>query len=156
MRVSWRSFPWSLNDRESPQISRSLLAILTDLKNVLLWTVSTQQMFHSPFQSFKTVPNAQTKIGITVTLMLVCFWSQARSKYLSVFSLSFIFALWFAWTAKFTRRQVLLFIYLFILFISTRCGLLDGIGWSVCIAKPQRILLSLVLLLLFESFSHQR
>ena len=77
-------------------------------------------------------------IGITVNVMLNNFLSsRARSKYLSLFSLSLIFTLWFAGTVKSIIRQVLF--YFFLLRI-TRSGRLAGIRWSVSILKSQRIL----------------
>ena len=68
--------------------------------------------------------------------MIHCFFSsQVRCKYLSIFSLPFIFNLW-------TERQNLLdgiFFYFFFFFISFSLGLLAGIKWSVFISKSQRI-----------------
>ena len=34
-------FHWSLSDKKSPQVSRTLLSILSDLKNAVVWMVST-------------------------------------------------------------------------------------------------------------------
>ena len=63
--------------------------------------------------------------------MLHCFFnSQARSRYLSFFSLSFNFTRWSAWTATSTILQVLFF---FIIII--RSSRLAEIKWSVCISK---------------------
>ena len=55
-------------------------------------------------------------------------------KYLSTLSLSFIFALWSAETAKFTEWQVIFF-----LLINARSGHLAWIKWFVFISKFQRI-----------------
>ena len=63
------------------------------------------------------------------------FRSLARSKYLSLFSFSFISTFWFAETAKSTIRQALYF-----LLIMTRFGLLADVRWSVYKWKSQRIL----------------
>ena len=57
--------------------------------------------------SLVTVPSAQ----ITVTFVFQSFFSSlARSRYLSLFSLSFRFTLWSAGTAMSTIQQVLFFI----------------------------------------------
>ena len=81
------------------------------------------------------VPSAPTSIGITVTYVFHSFFSsQAKSKYLCVFLLSFIFTLWFIETAKSTRWQV------FFLLINSRSDFLDKNGWSVYISKSQWIL----------------
>ena len=60
------------------------------------------------------------------------FCILARSKYLSVFLLFFIFSLWSTRIAKSSIS--------FFLSTNTWCGLLVGIWWSVFISKDQRIL----------------
>ena len=62
------------------------------------------------------------------------FDSLARSMYLSLFSHSFSFILWFAGTAKSTIWQI------FFLLIIIRSGLLGKIRWSVRISKSHRSL----------------
>ena len=64
-------------------------------------------------------------------LLLLFFSSVVSSKYLSIFSLAFIFSLWSAETAKPTKLQVL--------FFSLINNLLTAIRWSVCISKSKRI-----------------
>ena len=77
-----------------------------------------------------------TIIGITITLMFHNFLSsQARSIYLFIFLLSFIFTQCFTRIAKSTREQVRYF-----LLINIRSGLLDKIRRSICISKSKRIL----------------
>ena len=73
------------------------------------------------------------------------FSSLAKSKYLLIFSLSFIFTQWSVGTVKSTKRQVLLYFFKSIcsfifLSINFRPVLLTGIGRSICISKSQRIL----------------
>ena len=65
---------------------------------------------------------------------------QARSRYSSLFSLSFIFILLSEKTAKSTIRQVLLFFFFFFFFTIIRSGRLAKIRCSICILKSQRIL----------------
>ena len=95
-------FHCSLNDCKSPQVSRTLLSILADLNNAIIWMVSTRTLFSKSFSPcnnpFVTLLSAPITIGITVTFMFHGFFfcSLARSKYLSTFSLSFISTLW--WT----------------------------------------------------------
>ena len=95
-----------------------------------------------------------TTIGITVTFIFHSFFSSlAKSKYMSLFLLSLNFTLWSAKMTKFTIRQILFsflffllifffffFFFFFFLLIVTWFGVLDGIGWSVSISKPQIIL----------------
>ena len=45
-------FHWSLNNKKSPQVFRTLLNILTNPKNALAWMVSDFKLFQAPFQSF--------------------------------------------------------------------------------------------------------
>ena len=102
-------FNWSLSVTKSLQVSWTLLSILADLNKVLM--VSTRpliSMSSSPFKDLSvTVPRAPLTIDITVTFMFhsFFFYSLARSKYLSFFSLSFNFTLWSAGTAKSTIWQ---------------------------------------------------
>ena len=108
-------FHWSLSDNKSPQISRTLLIILTVLKNAVVWMVSTRPPISkssSPFiNPLVTVTKAPITIAIIVTFMFHSFFnSLVRSRYLSFFSLSFSFILWSAGTAKFTILQVLFFV----------------------------------------------
>ena len=63
------------------------------------------------------------------------FYSLARSRYLSFFSLSFRFILWSPRRAKSTILQILFF-----LLIIMRSGLLTGIRWSVSMLKSHRSL----------------
>ena len=133
-------FHWSLSDSKSHQVSRTLLSILTVLKYVVVWMVSTRppsSKSSSPFSnSLVTVHNAPITIGIIVTCMFHSFFnSLARSRYLFFFSYSFSFILWSAGTAKSTILQFLSFFFFFFLFffllIIIRSGLLVEIRWSV-------------------------
>ena len=105
---------WSLRDSKFPKDPRTLLSILTDLNDAVVWMVSTCSLFSDSFSLFTTllgiVPSAQTIIGFRVTFMFHRFFtSLARSRYLSLFSFSFIFTLWSVGTAKSTIGQVLFF-----------------------------------------------
>ena len=109
-------FHWSLNDSKSPQVSWTLLSILTVLNNAVVWMVSTlPPTFKSsrPFSNpLVTLPNAPITIGIIVTCMFHSFFSSlARSRYLSFFSHCFSFILWSTGTAKWTILQVLFFFF---------------------------------------------
>ena len=64
------------------------------------------------------------------------FNSLARTRYLSLFQLSFSFTLWSARTVKSTNQYVLSFFY----FAIIRSGRLAEIRWSACLPKSQRIL----------------
>ena len=112
-------FHWSLSDSKSSQISRTLLSILSDLNNALVWTASTRPVISkssSPCaNSLVTLPSAPITIGITVTFMFHSFFnSLARSRYSSLFSHSFSFTQWSAGTAKYTNLQVLFFLLIII------------------------------------------
>ena len=94
-----------------PLISRTLLSILADLNNTVIWMVSILHLISNSSslssKPFGTIPSASITIGITVTLSF--YDSLVRSKNLFIISLSFIFPLWSAGRAKSTTRQVLFF-----------------------------------------------
>ena len=107
-------FHWSLSESKSPQVSRTLLSILTVLNNVVVWMVFTRPPTSKPSSPFSnplvTIPKAPIAIGIIVTFMFHNFFnSLERSRYLSFSSFSFSFILWSAGTAKSTILQVLFF-----------------------------------------------
>ena len=134
-------FHWSLSDSKSPQVSRTLLRILAVLSNAVVCIVSTRPPTSKSSRPFNNplviVPKAPITIGTIVTFTLRSFFnSLARSRYLSFFSLSFIFILWSAGTVKSTILQILFFFLLIIM----RSGLLAGIRWSVFILKSHRSL----------------
>ena len=94
-------FHWSLSDSKSPQVSRTLLSILSVFNNAVVWMVSTRPpTFNSslPFNNpLVIVPKAPITIGTIVTFMFHSFFnSLTRSRYLSFFSHSFSFILWSA------------------------------------------------------------
>ena len=80
----------SLSDSKFPQVSRTLLSILADLNITVIWMVSTHPLIFkssSPFTNpLVTVPSVPIITGITII-----FSSLPRSKYLSLFLLSFSF-----------------------------------------------------------------
>ena len=94
---------------------RTLLSILADLNNVVVWIVSTRPFISkssSPFNNPSvTVSRAPITIGTNVSFMFHRFFnSLARSRYLSFFSFSFSFTLWSAGTSKFIILYVLFFV----------------------------------------------
>ena len=113
-------FHWSLSDSKSPQVSRNRLRILAVLSNAVVWIVSTRPPTSKsswPFNNLLViVPKAPIAIGTIVTFMFHSFFnSQARSRYLSFFSLSFRFILWSTGTAKSTILQILFFFFCWLL-----------------------------------------
>ena len=103
------AFHWSLSDCKFPADSRPLFSIRADLNNVVVWFFlwfTYPSIFFSKI--LRTVPSAPTIISIVVIFMLHRFFiSLAISKYLFIFSLSFIFTQWPAGTAKSTSWQAL-------------------------------------------------
>ena len=77
-------FHWSLSDSKTPQVSRTLLSILTDLNNAVVLMVSTRPLISKSPSLFinplVTVPSAPVTISLTVTLMFHSFFiSPERS-----------------------------------------------------------------------------
>ena len=126
-------FHWSLTDSKSPQVSRTLLSILSILNNAVVCPPTSKSS--SPFNnSLVTVPKVPLTIGIIVIFMFHSFFhSLARSKYLSFFSHSFSFILWSAGqeSPQFCK-------FPFFLLIIIRCDLLAEIRWSICMSKSYR------------------
>ena len=78
---------WSLSDSKSPQVSRTLLSILSVLNNIVVWRVSARPPTSKSSRPFRnplvTVQNAPITIGIIVTFMFHSFFnSLARLKVL--------------------------------------------------------------------------
>ena len=100
-------------DSKSPQVFRTLLSILADLNDGVVWMVFNRPLISKSStpgtNPLMTVSRAQITIGINVTFTFFFFFfnSLARSKNLFFFSLSFNFTLWSARTAKSTMQQVL-------------------------------------------------
>ena len=103
----------SLSDSKSPQVSRILLNILTDLNNDVVWMISTRPLISKSSSPLVTVPSAPITIGITVTFMFHSFFSSVAR---SFNSLSFNFTQWSAETIKSTMRHVFFFFSLFFFF----------------------------------------
>ena len=133
-------FHWSLSNSKSPQVSRTLLSILADLSNAIVWMVlrpllSIQFKLCNavvwmvsicplipkssiPFTNpLGIVPCPPTTIDIAVTFLFHSFFSSlAISRYLSFFSSTFIYTQWSARTVKFTILQVLISFFFFFFF----------------------------------------
>ena len=76
-------FHWILSDSKSPQVSRTLLSILVDLYNVIVWMLSTGPIISKlsipGTNPLVTVPRVPITIGIIVTLF-VMFWPVDPAK----------------------------------------------------------------------------
>ena len=74
---------WSLTDSKFPQVFRTLLSILADLNNVVVWIVFTCPLVSKSSSSlinpWRIVPCAPITIGITVTLTFYCYNSSSSS-----------------------------------------------------------------------------
>ena len=113
----------SLRDRKSPQVSRTLLSILADLNNAVVWVFSTRPLIFKSSSlctnPLVTVPRTPITISITVTFRFHNFFnSLARPRYLSFFLLSFSFTQWSAGIA--------LYIYIYIYIYITNLGPIDS------------------------------
>ena len=90
---------------------------LKSLRSLVVWMIVTRPLISISFSPYTnplvTVLSVLVTTGITVTFMFHSFFDFiARSRYLSLFSLSFNFPLWSARSAKYTIRQVLFFCWL--------------------------------------------
>ncbi len=66
-------FHWSLSDSKSPQVSRTLLSILADLNNAVVWMVLIRPQISNSSSTrskpLETVPSTPITVGITVAFM---------------------------------------------------------------------------------------
>ena len=135
-------FHLSLRDSKTPQVSRTLLLILVDLNNTIIWIVSIRLLIpKSPSLFSKSsgdVSSAPVTIGMTVTFMFHGINSLARSMYL------FFFFFFFFHFVVHLDRKVNYTAGSFSSLIITRYGLLARIRWSVCIWKSQIFFLQLL------------
>ena len=134
-------FHWNLSNKMSPQVSRTLLSILVDLNNVVVWMLSTRllSMSSSPCTNpLVTVPRAPITIGITVTFILHRFFFFQFPNEVQV--LIFLFAFFQFYSVINWDSEVYNSASLFFLLIIKRSGRLAEIRWSVCISKSQRSL----------------
>ena len=144
---------WNLSDCKSPQISRTLLGILTDLK-VVFWRISTSPLIFKCSRlgtnSLVTVPSAPITTGITVTFMFHSFFSSLV-RFLVLISLFDFFLLYpvISQNGKnlnsvgslfFSFFSFFFFSFFFFFLTITRFGRLAEIRWSVCISKSLRSL----------------
>ena len=86
-------FNWSLSDSKSPQVSKTLLGILTVLNIAVVWMVSTRtptSKSSSPFNNpLFTVSKAPITIGIIATFMFHSFFQFSWKVKVFIFLFTF-------------------------------------------------------------------
>ena len=127
---------WSLSDSKSFQVSRTLLSILANLKNAVVWMVSTCHLISkssSPFiNPLGIVPSSPITIGITVTFMFHSFSFSSKVKVLVFLFAFFYFYSVVCQDGKGRFRRV------FFLFFFWLTGRLAETRWSVYIPISPR------------------
>ena len=123
----------SLSDSLSPQVTRNFLNILADLNvSWILPSITNYSNF-----LFKPLGNLQVNPLKFASLSPLCYTAffcfLARSKYLSIFSLSF-------YSFYFRSCKIHLITNSFFLLINSKSGLLGKIVQFVSISKPPKIL----------------
>ena len=126
-------FHWNLSDSKSPEVYRTLLSILADLNNAVVWMVSTHSVNSKSFSlcinPLVTVSRAPITIGIIVTFLFHSFFNSfAKSRYLSFFTLSILLC-------GQLGQQSPPFCKISFLLIIIRSGCLAEISWFVCNLK---------------------
>ena len=90
-------FHWSLSDSKSPKVSGTLLSILADLSNAVVWMVSTRPPTSKSTSSFNnpsvTVPKTSITIGIIVTFMFYSYFNSPSCSTVLLLLL-LLFTLW--------------------------------------------------------------
>ena len=136
-------FHWRLSDSKSPQVSRTLLSILAVFNNAVVWIVSTRpptSKSSRPFNNpFGTVLKALITIGIIVIFIFHSFF-QFSCKVDVLISL-FTFFRFYSMVSRDSKVDNFAdFVFLLLLLIIIRSGLLAEIWWSVCMSKSHRSL----------------
>ena len=134
-------FHWSLSDGLSPQFSGTLLSILADVNESIVWMVSTRpliSMFCSPYiNPSVTIPIAPITIGINATFMFHIFFQFPSN--LKEFILLFPFPS-ILLHGQLGQPNPQFCKFSFFLLIIIRFGRLTEMKWSVCMSKSQRCL----------------
>ena len=115
--VRWWSL-LNLSDNKSPQVSRTLLSILTDLWRVSFLTLISHS-FSPIFQAFGDRSKCSNYNW---------YHRHGRIHTTASYFFSFFFSLFFLFFKK-------------LFLVNTGSGLVDRISWSVCLSKSHRILL---------------
>ena len=106
-------FHCHLSNSKIPQVPRTLLSILDNHNNALVWSVSTCYLISKSSSSFTyplgIVLSAPITVGITFKFLLFFFSSLARFRFLSLFHFLLIL-LWSVRTEKSTIWHVLFFL----------------------------------------------
>ena len=130
-------FHWSLSDTKSPHVFRTLLSIIADLNNAIVWIVCTCpliSMSSSPFvNALANVPRAQ----ITIYHFHVPQFFHFSSK---VQVLVFLFTFFQFYSVASQDSKVYNSASSLFSSTITRSGHLAKIMWLVCISKSQRSL----------------
>ena len=81
-------FHWSLSDKKSPQVIRTLLSILAGLNNDVAWILSTRRFICNSStcctNPLVTIPRAPITIRTTITFTFHTFFFQFPSKVLVI------------------------------------------------------------------------
>ena len=132
-------FHGSLDDSKFLQVSWTLLSILADFVNAVVWIASTRPLISNSFRPFfnptVTVPRAPNKIGIKVTFMFHNFLKFP----IKVAVLIFLFTFFLFFSVVSRGGKVHNFASsLFFLLIIIRSGCLAKIRskslWSLCVS----------------------
>ena len=134
-------FRWSLNESNSSLVSKTLLSILADLNNVVIWIVSTRPFISKcsgpSTNPLVTVPKAPFTISISVTFMVNVFFSVPTQGLGSFLSFRFLSILLAGHPGRQSQQIGKLFFFFFCLLTIIRSRRLAKIKWSVCISKSQ-------------------
>ena len=119
-------FHGSLNEIKSPQVYKTLLSILADLNDAVVWMISVRpQISNSSIPVTKRlgiIPSAKIKTGITINFMFHTFFLfSGKVQVLVTLFVFFDFTLWSGRLAMSVIRQFHFFV------IITRSGRMAGI-----------------------------
>ena len=127
-------FHRSLSDNKSPQVSRTLLNILANLNNPVVWIVSIHPLISNSSSLLSKCANYNWYHHYThVPQLFLVLWQGLSTCFLFPF-------LWFSICSLLWWKSPLYSGFSLFFLIPTRPSLQARIGWSICISKSQRTL----------------
>ena len=137
-------FHWSLGDSKSPWVSRTLLSILADLNNAVVWMVSTRLLISSPPLPVPILWLLYWAHHLQLLSLGLAVWPRLDDPFVSV--IIFILLLWefLLWINFYQSLQFSRPLHNILVSNAVCCGLDDF--------NPSTDLLNLVIFFLFPSF----
>ena len=129
-------FHWTLRDSQSLEVAWTLLSILSEINNIVIWRVSVRPVISKSSSLFYNplviVPKSPNTIGIIVTFMFNSFFFQFPSKVQVLILFFYFFPVLFCGQPGQQILSLLFYYYCFIIIIiySLRVFYINCNRWS--------------------------